>query len=438
MKVHWNDQLKSNQISLAPSFFYGSEVIPRKCILHYGNWRREVDIVLNDTLSKKDFQLSKRLLGDLSLPEAINYQLKWDGRNLCIGPVIAFFTVSRKKQLIENLDRFKPYFSIYPAFSGLVYICSNDSVDMDNKTIEGYYLDPSDLESPWKDGIFPYPNSIYRKTGFTGRLYNEFISEIGDRMFNTYFFNKWELWEWLGDHSKCTNYLPYTERLENREQLERMLDQYGEVYLKQVAGHKAKGIIKVYRNEEGMHFQYRLKGTVSPESNEMVDEFLNEINEKRNYLVQQAIPIKQYDERNFDFRVIMQKDGHGKWICNANIARFGKQKSIATNFLLDGFALSGVEAIKRVFNLTERDAFKKEQEMIHACKLICEQLDRCAGHYGDLGVDVIIDADQKIWVLEVNKLHDHKYPQYALEDEQMYYRVVTTPFAYASYLAGFN
>ncbi|MCD8503412.1 MAG: YheC/YheD family protein [Bacillaceae bacterium] len=99
--------------------------------------------------------------------------------------------------------------------------------------------------------------------------------------------------------------------------------------------------------------------------------------------------------------------------------------------------MPGVEAIKKVFDLQERDAFKKEQEMIQACTVICEQLSNCCGNYGDVGVDVILDENQKVWVLEVNKLHDHKFPLYALEDEQMYYKVITTPFEYASYLAGF-
>lgn len=38
---------------------------------------------------------------------------------------------------------------------------------------------------------------------------------------------------------------------------------------------------------------------------------------------------------------------------------------------------------------------------------------------------------------EINKLHNHKYPLYALKDNQMYLKVVTAPFHYARSLAEF-
>jgi hypothetical protein len=66
--------------------------------------------------------------------------------------------------------------------------------------------------------------------------------------------------------------------------------------------------------------------------------------------------------------------------------------------------------LKAVFNYNEREAFAKEQEMIQACIQVCETLDRCGGNYGDLGIDVIVDIDQHLWILEANKLQDHKYP----------------------------
>ncbi|MCD8503413.1 MAG: YheC/YheD family protein [Bacillaceae bacterium] len=309
--------------------------------MQYGHVKQEVEIVIDESVSRDTLLLSKTVIAKVTIPTCISFQTKWDGRTLSIGPVIAFFTVGTVNALTANLERFLPYFSIYPHFRGLVYICACDGVDRNTKTIHGYYYDYHDQNNPWKEGTFPYPNTIYRKTGFSRALYNEFVSELGDNIFNTYFFNKWELWEWLAQSTKCSQFLPFTEKLmNNATQLEQLLETFDEVYLKQVDGHKAKGIIKVFKDELGTHFKYRLKGERVLQTKEEIEAFLNDINVRKNYLVQQSIPIKRFEARNFDFRVIMQRNRTGKWICTANIARFGKKDSIATNFFTSGLRIA--------------------------------------------------------------------------------------------------
>ncbi|EEG78875.1 YheC/YheD family endospore coat-associated protein [Dethiobacter alkaliphilus] len=438
MKIVSQSKLKRTQIMLSPDVFKESDVLPRKVIFHFGQWKKEVNIVLEPTLAPYQIGLSEHLLQEYTLPDCYDYDMQWDGRNLKIGPVIAFLTIHSTEKLEQKLDIFEGYFAAYPHFQGLIYICAIDGIDTKEKKIDGFYYDPTHgAENKWKKGTFPYPGAMYRKTGFSARLYDQIINELGDKLFNTYFFNKWELWAWLSPNEDCEKYLPHTRRVTGFQDIKEMLDLYGEVYLKKVNSHKAKGIIKVVRTGTEYSFIYRLRGTKKYTDPEQIEHFINEINQKKDYLVQQAIPVKTHEERHFDFRVIMQKNRLGKWVCSGNIARFGKKDSIATNFLLAGYALSGNEALKTVFKYNERDAFIKEQEIIQACTLICEKLDLCCGNYGDLGVDVIVDENQKVWVLEVNKLQDHKYPVYALNDEQMYYKVTTTLFEYAAFLAGF-
>lgn len=436
MQIQWFDELADAEVTLSNQFFEQEKVLPKRGIFQYGQWKKEIKFFIKEDFPPDVIGLSKAMQEQLTLPGQISFQLKWDGRNLELGPLIAFLVGSKDKYLRDKLDRYKPYFEIYPQFKGLIYICPIDGVNTQNKTIEGYYYDYK-TENKWQKGIFPYPGALYRKTGFNSKLYNEFIQELGDRFFNTFFFNKWDLWDWLSQNKECRVLLPYTEKLKDHHQLEAMMNEYDEVYIKQINGQKAKGIIKVYKKDDKLCFEYRLKGTVSFQTQNELEEFIKTINVKNDYLVQQAIPVKLHDDRRFDFRMIMQKNALGKWGCTTSIARFGKKHSIATNFLLDGYALPGVEALITVFGLKEREAFIKEQEMIRACTQICEALDRCGGNYGDVGIDVVVDEKQKIWILEVNKLHDHKFPLYALDDSQTYY-VVTTPFQYAAYLAGFQ
>ena len=437
-------KLKKSEILLSSDFFKDETVLPRKALLHIGNWKNEVSISYDHSLQLQtdELGLSKNLLNEFTLPLDRPYILKWDGRSLRLGPVIAFVALSKTEILAEKLDIFADYFVNHPNFHGLIYICAADGINKERKIVQGFYYlgfqrEESDKSLKWQKGTFPYPGAIYRKTGFSAQLYQEVFSDICPNIFNTYFFNKWELWDWLSSNERCRSYLPHTRKLQDFEDIKEMIDLHREVYLKKINSHKAKGIIKVSRINGEYVFQYRFKERVSFDNAEKINNFIKKINPRKDYLVQQAIPIRVHEDRNFDFRVIMQKDRTGNWICNGNIARFGKKHSIATNFLLAGYALAGNEALQAVFGYNQQEAFKKVEEIIAACVHVCTQLDQCGGIYGDLGVDVIVDENEKVWILEVNKLHDHKYPLYALDDMQMYYRVVTTPFEYATYLAGF-
>ena len=64
-------------------------------------------------------------------------------------------------------------------------------------------------------------------------------------------------------------------------------------------------------------------------------------------------------------------------------------------------------------------------------------LDLRKGNYGDLGFDVMIDEQLKIWILEVNKRHYHSVPLW-INDVQTYYEVKAKPIKYATALAGFE
>ncbi|XMB87157.1 YheC/YheD family protein [Mycoplasmatota bacterium WC44] len=414
-----------------------AEIIDKnRVILHFGLWKRELAVRVDSALPKDTISIQKKLLDSFSMPDHLLYELKVEGINLNIGPIIGFVPVVRKELLHErNLERYKEYMKNYSDINGLVYMFAANSVNFENQTIDGFYYDP--IDDMWKEGVFPFPNAIYRKTGFSQSILDGLTTTLGDRIFNSYFFDKWELWNCLSTTPHISKYLPYTEKLQTIDQVDKMLEKYGSVYLKQRAGQKAKGIVKLHKSEEGYHFVYRLRGEKIINNNNEAEKFIKELNIKKNYVVQQAIAVKQYDERNFDFRVILQKDNTKEWKCPGIIGRFGKKGSIATNFLLDGFSLNGIESLKKAFNLNKRKAFVKEQEIIRVCKEACDLLNEKMGQYGDLGIDVMIDENLKVWILEINKLHDHKFPLYGLDDTQMYYKVISNPILFAKRLGGF-
>jgi hypothetical protein len=431
------EHIKNNEIILSNKLTCGNNIIYRKILLHIGCWKRELSVKYMDNWPVDALGLPKDLSKDFVLPDSITYKIRFEDRNIYVGPIIGLLFVTKHKALTpEFLSAYKCYLLSYNEVKGLIFIGSSEGINIENQTMKGYLYRPAPDES-WVEGIFPYPDALYRRIGLPDIKYQDLIMHMGDRIFNTYFFNKWELWQYISPYEKIKPHLPHTEKLTDANALAKILEQYDSVYLKKILGERSMGIYKVTKVNNEYQFIDNMSRKYIFTSIEEISEFIQEIN-KRNgsYLVQQAIKVKNFEGRNFDMRVILQKDENMEWSLSGIIARFGAIGNI-TSVGLNRIAMHGIDAIKKAFNMTEEEAKLKEKEIVSVCSEICDILNKSIGNYGDLGIDVIIDENQKIWILEINKLHYHRYPVYALNDWQMYLDITSKPLKYAGGLSGF-
>lgn len=302
------------------------------------------------------------------MPDTIPYKVRFEDRSIHLGPIIGFLFVTKHKSLTpEFLSAYKCYLLSYTDVKGLVFIGSVEGIDIENQTIKGYFYQP-DSDEPWVEGVFPYPGALYRRVGIPKRKFDSLVMHMGDRTFNTYFFNKWELWECLSPYEEIRQHLPHTEKLSNAGVLIKMLETYGSVYLKKISGEKSIGIYKVIKSDNEYEFIDRIKWHYSFECVDAVSGFLDKITQKNgSYIIQQAVQGKRYDNRSFDMRVVLQKDEAKEWSCTSMIARFGGTGSITSNIGLSGLAKRGREALMQVFNLTDEAAAMKEKEIVSIC-----------------------------------------------------------------------
>jgi hypothetical protein len=439
--MKWMPEKKDNMIFLPESIIEEREVIPRRMILQVGIWKQEVEVEIHSGIPENTIGLSSTIKLPFQLPEHLPYEIEMKGRKLHLGPVIAFMTFKEERDITpESLNAYKDYLSSYSDIRGLIYICAANKTYSSAQTIEGYYYDPAakEDETPWKYGFFPYPDVIYRKIDVKKPVYDRIISKIGENMFNSYLFNKWELWQWLSPYPYLREHLPYTQQLKNVQSLDHMLSLYGAVYLKPIETRNEKRLFKVDQTCGGYCFVDESAGERCFPSQEEAAEFLNGLITHEDYLIQQAVSAKRYGDHRLDFRVILQKNSSKHWNCSGIIARLGDITGITANFDRSGIFLTGKEALRKVFQMNEREVFLKEQEMMDLCISACKTLDKCGGNYADLAIDMIIDESLKVWLMDIHQLHDHKLPLYSIQDRQMYLKVVTTPFEYAKSLAGFS
>ncbi len=439
MFLKYMTNIKDNEIILSNKLIPENHIVYKKVLLHIGCWKKELTVKYEDHWQVNVLGLPENLSKDFMLPDSIPYKIRFEDRKIYVGPVIALLFVTNHKTLTPDfLSSYKCYLLNYNDVNGLVFIGSSEGINIENQTMRGFFYQ-QDSDDPWIEGVFPYPNALYKRTGISEEKYSNLVMHLGDQIFNTYFFNKWELWQCLSPYEGIKAHLPHTEKLTDTDVLLKMVEHYGSVYLKKVSGEKSLGIYKVKKLDTGYEFidrhrkQYRLANI-----NE-VSAFVKEIVRKNgSYIVQQAVKGKRIEDRSFDIRVVLQKDENKEWSCTGMIARFGGTGSIASNIGLSGMAKRGREALEQLFNLTSQEAIMKENDIIRVCSNACEMLNKSIGHYGDLGIDIILDESQKVWILEINKLHYHPYPVYALKDRKMYYDIASTPLKYCSALAGFK
>ncbi len=432
---------KANLLYLPESFSNRTEAVPRRILIRIGAWRSEVEVRIHNELPDHAIGLSSEMKLPFELPDRLPYEAALHGRELHIGPVIAFLAFTNKNEMTPAaLAEYQSCFGSGLNRGGLVYICAADGIHRSDKTIEGCFYDSSAKEenAPWKYGVFPYPDVVYRTAEVTTPQYDELIAEFGHHMFNTRLWNRWELWQYLSPYPPFREHLLYTEPLRHMRNLDDMLALYGSVYVKPADRRKAGPFFKVDPSNGGYRFIDSSAMETCFDSKQEASEFLHGLLSSEEYIVQQAVPATGHANRCMDFRVLMQKDGSKHWSCSGMIARIGGAAGIAAGLNRSRIALTGQQALRTGFSLNERDIFLKEQEMTDLCISACKILDRCAGHYAELGIDLIVDENVKVWLAEIGDLRSHKWPLSSINDRQTVFKVAATPFEYARALAGFG
>lgn len=452
MKVHLihMNAGESKCIYLRDDFLSRFPVTPSGLLLNIGARRSDVKVVSSNKLPANTIGLSQDLTDGFDLPGDLPYDVRIDGRHLHIGPVLAFLAFSKEKKMTpETLSQYGGYLSQYGTIGGLVYLCSNEGVNLRNQTVSGYYYNPSakTKADTWKRGVFPYPGAVYARSLISSPVYKDFIKNIGDCIFNSFsdeHFDKWQFWKWLSPHSRIRRHLPHTETLTGLSKLDEMLSKHGEVYLKPTNEMMSRGILKVKKDSKGYRFMKPLKKkhekAVSVTRMSTANEaavFVQSLMKDKKYIIQQSIQMYRYEGRGIDFRVMLQKNGKKEWTCTGIVARFGKKNSIVTNFRAAGYAVDAEQALRQAFHYTTDEAASTMRHMVRICIEACGIMENKGKHYGDVGADMMIDDKGAVWLLEINILPDHNFPLYA-DNAELHRKVLEAPLLYAKALAGFE
>lgn len=408
--------------------------------LKVGSWMRKVRCKPEDQ-TKDVIGISQDISDEINLPENLSYEVFIHNGELYIGPVLGLL-VSRKEKYLtpKRLEHYLKYVEGYPELQGLIIAFTFEGIMDEEKRVIGYAYEPDSRS--WKRGTFVLPGAVYiRRAYIKLKTHNRLLNLIGDRFFNSYAFDKWEMWQWLSSLDETREYLPETVLLSDSLNVEKLLEKHRKIFVKPKRGYRGSGIYTVEKKLQEIVLQYRKdKSYISYVFMSLQDlhRYLFNNLMPTEYIAQQMLDLIKVDDRLVDLRVIVQKNRYGKWQVQGIVSRQGPKQSIVSNVSQGGAAQSAWNTLVGYYENKEDVCFRKWVEIEKLVLESCLQLEKMGFRYGNLGFDIAIDTSDKLWIIEINNIYPDHTIALDADDPLLYRTVMKVPLLYAKWLSGFR
>ncbi len=283
---------------------------------------------------------------------------------------------------------------------GILFYCFRlNKVDWKNNLVKAYCLNPDNHK--WVKKILPVPQVIHDKgakpgpntvKGFSNRGKVHNIQWIN----TTRTFGKWETIQALRSVSKTAEYFPETTLL-TLTNLTEFLRKYKYCYIKSNYGRNGRQVFRI--EKAGKYYLCKAGGSIveSRKFNELKNIytfFLKNVGE--NLILQQGIRLARIANSPFDMRILMQKNVDCDWIISAVNFRIAKPGAIVTNFAAgsrDVLILPGEDLIHPDLSWNTLEHFVLQT---------VNAMETSFGSLGEIGLDVGLGRDGKLWLIEAN------------------------------------
>jgi hypothetical protein len=298
-----------------------------------------------------------------------------------------------------------------------------EKVNFSNNTIIGQMYDNGE----WYKKAFPFPDVIYNSGNPNSYKAQTILNHL--RSFIPFTSHpvgsKMKVYRKVKNGQIFAQHLIPSKIIEDIETIDLVMLDYLQVIIKPVAGHQGIGVIFIEKAGENYHLIEK-----DTSFNLTRAEFINSINDrinKEDYLVQPYINSKTKDGNAYDYRLHVQKNGQGHWIITCIYPRIGPRDSIITDFTIGGSTLPIEHFLRLEFPLNHLEIY---QQLVEFALGLARHLDEIyLMSFDELGFDVALDTEGKIWLYEVNWRPDLP-PTFSLDLD-----VIKNTLQFAVYLA---
>jgi hypothetical protein len=412
---------------------------------------KSINVVVNTTfeteLNDKILWVTENVLEELFLPEPIEIRIQiLKSENIMkIGPIIGILVeehiLKKYKKGRQTREAFECYANAGTEVGALAYAFSLSDIDLNNKRIKGYVSVKSNSKTmSWQEQWLPVPDAIHNrvKKSYSKSEYKK-IQEIKKLPSNIIIINrvtniyKWRVQKILEKDMNAKKYLPKTVLFKGAITLTRMLREFPTIYLKPVGRSLGLGIVRITKESQDSYTaKYTKKRTTYSITGTVPDILfkLKSLMGKRTYIVQQGIPLATYKGSIFDLRVSVQKNGTGVWGVSRWKVRVASSGNIVTNLSAGGYGAH----LEKIMNLVFKDYAVKVMNEIKLASLdICSALENELDGIGDIGLDIGVTENGKIYFIEAN-FRELRLNSGSAEDSENWANTFKNPIFYLNYL----
>lgn len=304
--------------------------------------QRQVQAQCSTGSAQATLGLSAALFGKMNLRRGMRLHARFEAGTLHIGPLVGILVPGTRggSNPIGNMTLGVAYFieqgraaGVYP----FAFPCS--AVDFKRGLVRGYTLSVGGDHPRWVRRVFPLPDVVYDHITYRRRDRSADIRKLRARfaeaqipLFNQGFFDKWEVHNCLLNSPEMLPHLPETQ-LMSTEALEEMTSRYRRVFIKPAQGSLGRNIHVLTASPSGRFEFRRGRGRTAREM--LTDltgveaKLLRLSNDQ--YLVQQGLELCRAYGRTVDLRVIMQRNGRGRWAMTKIFARVARRGRLVAN-----------------------------------------------------------------------------------------------------------
>ncbi len=378
----------------------------------FGSKSVEVDFYPHPDEEDTRIVISKGIQEAIYFPDfSIPLHLFIENQVLFIGPLIGIFTAGFTpfplRPIGERSNFFSKLLSVKKTVGALPFVFGEQHIDWEQGTIKGYFFQ----ENNWKIIEIPFPNVIYDRLPNRKSERNPKLIKVKERLqkdylipwYNPGFFNKLDINERLLQDATVAEYLPETHPFTSFSVIEAMLSSYGHIYIKPINGTLGLGVHQIIydkkRNDYFCRYQDR-DGVNRLRKFPTVEGLFNRVFANQNLdrmLVQQGIHLLKKESRSIDFRIHTNKDDHGNWHVTAIAAKIAGAGSVTTHLRSGG----ETKTLAEIF--PQEDCERYTNKLTKAALLLSEAIGKnMEGIIGEIGFDLGLDKDGKVWLFEAN------------------------------------
>ncbi len=327
---------------------------------------------------------------------------------LTVGPLIGILTVRRGSGFKGNQSNYIDIINTGRKLGALVYVMAVEDIDWGKRTTSAFLYNG---KSGWtRVTDFPLPNVVYNRIPYREDEMKASVQNTlqklqnipGLRLYNRHFFNKWSLYESLGQHERVAGYIPESKKLLTAKDLTDMVTKHPLIYLKPISGKAGQGIMRL-ENKEGLHILKKRQGAkLITKSFNDTSSLWRELKSivPTGYVIQEGITLLTYKGRPFDIRVLVQKDGSGTWKPTGVGIRVAGKNGITTHVPRGGSIAAPEVVLGKLMSSSAYSTFMKRLQ--NTVLELAHALEDNFPSLGEFSMDLGLTKGGKLWFFEAN------------------------------------